>query len=72
MTRYPMFEFKEPLRGDTIAIDYPDNFFDLDLSSHSLEHVYDDQRLIYEFHRVLKFGASYFSVCPMMPNMKIS
>lgn len=56
LTRYPMFAFTEPLRNDTVAIDYPDDFFDLVLSSHSLEHVYDDQRLIYEFGRVLKLG----------------
>lgn len=64
LTRYPMFEFKEPLRSDTIAIDYPDDFFDFVLASHSLEHVYDDQRLIYEFHRVLKLGGKLFLCVP--------
>ena len=59
-----MFEFKKTILSDSIAIDYPDDFFDLVLSSHSLEHIYDDQRLLYEFHRVLKFGGKLFLCVP--------
>jgi SAM-dependent methyltransferase len=41
---------------DITALDYPDNFFDVVICNHVLEHVPDDKKAMSEMFRVLKKG----------------
>ena len=49
---------------NSTRINCPDNFVDLVLSSHTLEHVWNDEALLQEFHRVLKPGGRLVVVVP--------
>ena len=53
---YPDFKFSTPIDSNTVTVDYPNDFFDVILSSHVLEHVYDDQACLKEFYRICKLG----------------
>jgi len=61
---YPEFQFKNTDPLNSTHIDFPDQFFDLALCSHTLEHVWDDEALLREFHRVLKPGGLLLVVVP--------
>ncbi|MBU6149164.1 MAG: methyltransferase domain-containing protein [Verrucomicrobia bacterium] len=51
------------IRMDITNIQYPDNFFDLIICNHVLEHIEDDQRAIREMKRVLtKKGLAILTV----------
>ena len=47
---------RAPVRMDIRSIDYPDDFFDVILCSHVLEHVDEDRKAIAEFFRILDPG----------------
>lgn len=61
---YAHAEFKKPPDDDPIRIDYAANSFDIVVCSHTIEHVYDDARLISELCRVLKPGGKCFLLVP--------
>ena len=61
---YPEYEFRVPVHSKSVAIEYPCDFFDIIVTSHTLEHVFDDEALISEFHRVLKSGGKVFLAAP--------
>ena len=66
--KYTVYEFKAPLRSDSTRIDYPNGCFDVIISSHTLEHVYDDEGLMREFIRVLKPSGKLFLIVPKDAN----
>ena len=43
-------------KGDITAIPFEDNFFDVEICSHVLEHIEDDRRAMSELYRVMKPG----------------
>lgn len=62
--RYSEFRFEQVSVTASTKIDFPSAFFDLVISSHTLEHVWDDQALLDEFYRVLKPGGRLLVVVP--------
>ena len=52
-------------RMDICDIRYPDNYFDMILCSHVLEHVIDDKRALSEFWRVLKSDGQAIILVPI-------
>jgi ubiquinone/menaquinone biosynthesis C-methylase UbiE len=61
---YKEFDFRMPPKEDSVKIDYSDSYFDIVLNSHTIEHVYDDVKLMGEMFRVLKPGGKLFLVTP--------
>jgi SAM-dependent methyltransferase len=61
---YAEFDFKKVALEESTKIDFPSGFFDLVISSHTLEHVWDDTALLHEFHRVLKPGGRLLIAVP--------
>jgi len=49
-----------------------DGVFDLVIASDVLEHVYDDQKAIFEIHRILKVGGRAILTVPQKDNLKIT
>ena len=50
---------------DITSLDLPDNWADLIVCSHVLEHVPDDRAAMAELHRVLKPGGRALVMCPV-------
>ena len=61
---YPEYEFKKPDFENSARCDFPRGFFNLVVCSHTLEHMWDDEALIHEFHRVLKPDGVLLIVVP--------
>jgi SAM-dependent methyltransferase len=61
---YPFFRFHMPNESDSVAIEYSDQFFNIVLSSNVLEHVYNDDRQLQEYYRVLKPRGLLFLAVP--------
>ena len=61
---YSRFEFKRPPLDDPVRIEFPSDWFDVIICSHTVEHVYSDERLLAEFYRVLKPGGKCFLLVP--------
>jgi SAM-dependent methyltransferase len=57
-------EFISDHRYDITGIDQPDNFFDLVICYHILEHITDDQKAMAELFRVLKPGGNILLQTP--------
>ena len=49
-----LFNPKAMVRMDITDINYSDDYFDVILCNHVLEHVIDDRKAMREFHRILK------------------
>jgi len=62
---YREYAFKKARCQDSVNIDFGPNEFDLVLCSHTIEHVYDDERLVAELYRVLKPGGRIFLLAPL-------
>ena len=52
------------------ALAYPDNYFDIVLTSETVEHVPDRDKAWSEIHRVLKPGGWHFFTIPVIPSQK--
>lgn len=50
---------------DSSKIQYPDNYFDIVIASHVLEHVEDDKNLLDEIYRVLKLNGIVVILVPI-------
>lgn len=61
---YSEYGFKRVDLADSTRVDYPSDYFDFVVSSHTLEHVWDDEALMREFYRVLKPGGIALVVVP--------
>jgi SAM-dependent methyltransferase len=61
---YKEFDFRMPLKEDSVSIDHPEDYFDIVINSHTIEHVYNDDKLMREMFRVLKPGGILFLVTP--------
>jgi len=62
-----------PLNKETIdihSIPYDDNTFDYVISSHVMEHVFDDDAVYKEIYRVLKPGGMYLFLIPSLYSLK--
>ena len=57
------------LRGDALALPFPDASLDLVVSFDVLEHIEDDDRAVQEFHRVLREGATALIAVPADPRL---
>lgn len=53
-----------------LKIKYPDNFFDITIANHVLEHVSDDQQALAEIHRVIKPGGFAILQTPYCTKLK--
>ena len=62
---YRRFCFKVPPADDSLALDYADDFFDVIICSHTIEHVHDDLRLLREFHRIVRPNGVAIVVAPL-------
>jgi ubiquinone/menaquinone biosynthesis C-methylase UbiE len=62
---YQHFEFKEPPLDDPVRILFSSDCFDVVICSHTIEHVYSDNRLLGELCRVLKPGGKCFLLVPL-------
>jgi SAM-dependent methyltransferase len=58
---------KNLTRADVVHLPFADNSFDLILALDLMEHVKNDQRLIREFHRVLRPGGCLMATVPAHP-----
>lgn len=57
--------FARPSGEDSTSIDCPPDSVDVCVCSHTLEHVYDDERLLRELRRVLKRSGLCFILVPL-------
>src|SRR6185295_8361218 len=57
-------EFISDYQFDIAAVNLPDNFFDLVICYHILEHIPDDRKAMTELFRVLKPGKNIFIQTP--------
>jgi SAM-dependent methyltransferase len=55
---------------DVCNLSFPDNYFDMIITSHVLEHVPDLQRCTKELYRVMRPGAVGFIAIPFVENLK--
>ncbi len=62
---YRRFCFKVPPADNSLALDYADNFFDVIICSHTIEHVHEDLRLLREFHRIVRPNGVAIVVAPL-------
>lgn len=68
-TRYCKQRFGiEVLNGDVLDAGLPPNFFDLAVTIHTLEHVYDPATLVRECGRILKPGGIFIVEVPYIPD----
>ena len=57
------------LRADALALPFPDSSLDLVVAYDVLEHIDDDDRVVQEFHRVLRQGAAALIAVPADPRL---
>jgi len=62
---YRDYSFLYPPVTDSVKIPFKDNTADILISVHTIEHVYDDLKLLSEFFRVLKQGGLAFFIVPI-------
>ena len=62
---YERFEFRKTPSSDPVRIEFPSDYFDVVICSHTIEHVYNDGKLVAELHRVLKPGGKCFFLVPL-------
>src|SRR4029450_10087388 len=55
---------------DLQCLTYPDNYFDIILTSETLEHVPDPDRAWREIHRTLKNGGYHIFTIPVIPSQR--
>jgi len=62
----------EIIRADITALTFPDQYFDVMLCSHVLEHVADDRAAIAEMHRVLRRDGWAVVQVPLDPSLAMT
>ncbi len=62
---YAHFEFRKPPSDDPVRIEFSSDYFDVVICSHTLEHVYNDKKLLGELCRVLKPSGKCFLLVPI-------
>ena len=68
---YVTFDLKSPLasvKGDIKSMNFKDDYFDLIICNHVLEHIDDDFKALKEIYRVLKPGGISILQVPMNIN----
>jgi SAM-dependent methyltransferase len=59
------FDFINLRALDSVSIPFPDGVFSVVICSHTIEHVYSDERLIKELYRVCRPGGKAFMAVPL-------
>jgi SAM-dependent methyltransferase len=62
------FDFKRPPTDDPVRVEFPSDRYDVVICSHTIEHVYSDEKLLAELFRVLKPGGKCFLLVPTEAN----
>ncbi|MFX0195830.1 MAG: methyltransferase domain-containing protein [Candidatus Hodarchaeota archaeon] len=62
---YRVYNFVKPLSNDSVRLPFPDDFFTVVISSHTIEHAYDDEELLHEFFRVCRPEGKAFFIVPI-------
>lgn len=67
----PGYSYPEHVKCmDVLNLPFPNNFFDVIICNHVLEHIKDDKRAICELYRVMKKGGTGILQVPISANSK--